>query len=306
MPARLWTTVALAGALLLLPACSAAAPASTGSGTSTTETTATGPAGPAKSSHGGSGGVRTGVRTSATATPAAAAETIAYTPWGPDDPPVPGEYAALAATADRPPRCDDVARQSPGGPFWTTVAQVCRALTGAGPWPRDATVPHPPAAGTAYQACLDDELTAMVGRALSWHARHPADRPRVVYPRSSSISPCQFRIYDARPLTPDELASAGQGPGVAGIAVFGTGLADPTAVTVDGQPVQPLGDVGIAAPGLGLDAVVVLTAPGPRTARVAVTTARGTVTAQVRLPAGPPSATESPGSSSPGPETSPS
>jgi hypothetical protein len=160
-------------------------------------------------------------------------------------------------------------------------------------------VPSPPAAETPYQACLDDELTAMIERALHWHARHRADRPRVVYPRSSSISPCQFRIYEARPLTADELASAAHDPGVAGIAVVGTGIADPASVTVDGQSVEPRGDFDIPAPGTGLDGFVVLTTAGPRIVRVAVTTARGTIGALVRLPPQDTSATGPPTATSP-------
>jgi hypothetical protein len=313
MPASVRTAAALVVALMLLPACRAGGPGagpaagpSTGTWTDTSTGASTRSPGPAPSRHAGSNGARTATTASPTAPPpAAGVETIAYTPWGPDDPPVPGQYAALAATADRPPRCDEVVGQSPGGPFWTLVAGVCRALTAGAPWPQATTVPRPPAADSAYQVCLDDELTAMIRRALSWHARHPADRPRVVYPRSSSISPCQFRIYEARALTAEELASAAHDPGDAGIAVFGTGIADATSVTVDGVPVESRGDFGIEAPGVGVDGFVVLTRPGPRTVRVAVTTARGTVDARVSLPPALASATQSLGTS-PGQGASPS
>jgi hypothetical protein len=214
-----------------------------------------------------------------------------YTPWGPDDPPIPGQYAALAASPGTPPRCDAVADAQPGGAFWATAVAVCRAISGEGPWPATTTVPAPPAPANPYQACLDDELRAMLERALAWRAENPDRQPKVSYPDKSSRSPCQSRIYDVKVLGAADLdPGEGQPDGIA-LAVTGTGMEGDVSVTVDGIPAEFSGDFTVPDPGAGLTTVVVLTAqpPTPRSARVQVSTERGSLVATVELPGSEPS-----------------
>ena len=210
--------------------------------------------------------------------------SIEYVPWGPDDPPIPGQYAALAASEDTAPRCDDLAGAQPGGDFWAAAVSVCRALTGEAEWPQTTTVPPLPTAANAYQGCLDEELAAMLQQALQWHADHPGEQPEVNYPDSATRSPCQYRIFDIQVLenNPDENQSGG-----VPVAVTLSGLDGDYQVSVDGEQVEETSDFPVDDPGDGLDTIVILApaAAEPRTADVAVTTDAGTVSASVELPA---------------------
>ena len=240
---------------------------------------------------------------------------FSYTPWGPDDPPIPGQYAALAASPTKGPRCEAVAEDAPGGAFWATVVAVCHAIRDDAPWPATTTVPAPPVPENAYQACLNAELTAMLQRALRWHADNPGRRPQVAYPSDSSRSPCQSRIYEVRVLTEADAVSPGENQaGKIPVAITAAGIDGDFAVTVDGQPAEVTGDFTVPDPGDGLDTVVVLASPAqqPRTARIEVSTSHGTLVASVQLPGadGSPSpVTENPtptGPSSSTPEPAPS
>jgi hypothetical protein len=219
-------------------------------------------------------------------------EGFAYAPWGPDDPPIPTQYAALAASAGSEPRCDDLAGAQPGGAFWETALGVCRAITGDGDWPETTTVPAPPPALNAYQACLDEELTGMLERALRWHADHPGQRPIVTYPSGSSRSPCQARIYEVRVLDEADVDPDEGHPAGVGLAITGSAMDQDPSVTVDGQPAEFTRDFNIDQPeGDGLTTLVVL-APAdekPRTATIEVSTYRGRLVASVDLPASSPS-----------------
>lgn len=57
-------------------------------------------------------------------------DSIDYMNWGPDDPPIPGQYASLAASSSRSLECDGAEELGPSDEFWRTVVAVCRALTG--------------------------------------------------------------------------------------------------------------------------------------------------------------------------------
>ncbi|MFP5348016.1 MAG: hypothetical protein ACLGIA_13440 [Actinomycetes bacterium] len=215
---------------------------------------------------------------------------FAYTPWGPDDPPIPTQYAVLAAAPGRPPRCSDLADNRPGGPFWSTALQVCQAITGAGPWPQASSGPPPPAAENAYQACLDTELRAMLDRALRWHALHPGARPAVQYPASSSRSPCQYRIYGFDVLDPRSSSSGETPAGKVPLAILVggvEGIPDDVAVTVDGVPAELTSDYSVPEPGDGMTALFVLAeqTAQPRRAAVEVTLRGTTSTASVEIPA---------------------
>lgn len=209
---------------------------------------------------------------------------VAYVPWGPADPPVPDQYTALAASPGSAPRCDDAAAAQPDEPFWATAAAVCRALTTGAGWPTSRTVPAPPAPENAFEACLDDELAAMLQRALRWHADHPGERPEVAFPAPASRSPCQFQIYRTavvEPAAPDDT-------GRVRVEVTAAGIDDDGAleVTVDGERVEPLAAPDVPDPGVRLRTLVVeaTAQEQPRTVQIELTTSDGTRTASVDLP----------------------
>jgi hypothetical protein len=260
-------------ALLCLTACSGGGAGTDASGGGTADsTTANGTTG----SNGTNGSGNSG------------SEGFAYVPWGPDDPPIPTQYAAMAASSGTSPNCGGVAESKPEGEFWETVVAVCRAITGDGPWPERTTVPDPPPAPNEYQACLDQELSQMVQAALRWHADNPSRRPVVSYPSASSRSPCQARIYNVRVLTADDLVSGeGYPEGKVGIAITGSALDQDPTVTVDGDSVEFTGDFNVdQPPGDGLTTLVVLAPapPQPRTATIRVETYRGVLEATADLP----------------------
>jgi hypothetical protein len=220
---------------------------------------------------------------------------FSYIPWGPDDPPIPDQYAAFAVTSSKDLRCESVDSNAPGGAFWDLAGAVCRAIRGDAEWPSTTTVPEPPDRKNAAQDSLDTELEAMLKRALRWHADNPDQRPKISYPSASAQSPCRYRIYDVQ-LTTEEDAIA-----VKITVPVGT---DDFTVMVDEQDVDY--EYGNAEQGNiadGLDELIIrLEAPSkPRTVRLAVSNGRGTDSTSVDLPSAgktsPPPATESPASS---------
>jgi hypothetical protein len=210
-----------------------------------------------------------------------------YPPWGPDDPPIPGQYAALAAAPGQPPRCAAVADAQPGGDFWATAVAVCRAITAAGPWPAKTTVPRPPTTNNAYETCLDAELSTMLKRALSWHAAHPGRKPKVRFPSRTTTSPCQLRIYDVRVLGAGDLVQGEKQPEGLALAITAAGANGDVNVRVDGQPVEFTSAFDVAAPGDGLETIVVIAAGSdqPRKATIELPSDRGRLVTTVELPA---------------------
>jgi hypothetical protein len=267
-------------ALLCLTGCSGGGTGTDATGGGTTDPTANGTTG-SNGTNNGSGGGTNGSGNSGS-------EGFVYVPWGPDDPPIPTQYAGMAASSGTSPNCGGVAESKPEGEFWETVVAVCRAITGDGPWPERTTVPDSPPAPNEYQACLDQELGQMVQAALRWHADNPNRRPVVSYPSSSSRSSCQARIYNVRVLTADDLVSGeGYPEGKVGIAITGSALDQDPTLTVDGGSVEFTGDFNVdQPPGDGLTTLVVLALaqPQPRTATIRVETYRGVLEATVDLP----------------------
>ena len=265
--------------LLLAPACGVAGSGPASPSTSTPSGIATGPSAPV------------GTATpSASSSPLAAGSKrttsvrrVSYLPWGPADPPIPGQYAALAAAPGRRPDCRGALREGPGGAYWATVAAVCRAVTAGGPWPAARALPAAPPAATPYQACLDRELRATMARFIRWHRAHPQRRPVVSYPAARTISPCQFRIYrvatgpDADPVTQ-------YGEDAYPVVLTATVVDEDLAVSLDGAAADA---TSAPAPGPGLTTIVVTTSltERARTAVVALHGRHGTVSARVQLPA---------------------
>ena len=211
--------------------------------------------------------------------------------WGPDDPPIPGEYSAFAADGAAGLSCDSIDDRADGDPFWTLAADVCRVFTGAGSWPDVASVPAPPAEGNAYQRCLDGELFEMLERALDWRAAHPGASPLVRYPARGTHSPCQTTLYDVGPteastgdrcINDESLAVPAPGVPVVMSAPGITGFANPRA-TVDGSVLCVVGDSQDNA--LRTFIVVVPTTGEGETVSISVETNYGTLQTAVELPA---------------------
>lgn len=222
---------------------------------------------------------------------------FAYVPWGPDDPPIPTQYAVLAASGSRPPRCEDIPDDVVDAAFWAVAGRVCLAMRDGTSWPETANVPSPPSAENAYQGCLNAELTAMLERALRWHVGNPGRRPVVSYPSESATSPCQARLYELRTLEVGEAEDIGCDPG-AKIAVMldaPPGRDGDLDVTVNGRS-PAVDDVCYpGGAGDGLERVVIFVSPPeqPAEATFAVSNGRGTMTGTVDLPAATGSGTSS-------------
>ncbi|HEY8717363.1 hypothetical protein [Pengzhenrongella sp.] len=274
-----------------LAACSG--PGQGGSGEASASSSATGSGSGASSDQSGSGGGGGGSNKGGD-------DGFAYLPWGPTDPPIPEQYAALAGSSGAAPRC---APDNPvGGDFWAVAAAVCRAITAGGQWPTTTTVPAPPSPENAYQACLNDELATMLSAALSWHADNPDRQPNVSFPESSTVSPCQSRVYDVSVLSDSDspISGANQVP----VAVVYSGSGTAADVTVDGQPPEDFADD--SGPGAGVNTLTVLVPQqsDPHTAQIAFTTGRGPLTTSVDVPGNGGSGSTSPGTQSPSDDTS--
>jgi hypothetical protein len=209
-----------------------------GSGTNGSSTTGTGGSGTATSGGGGCGNGNGGGGNGNGGGGGGGgnADGFRYTPWGPDDPPIPEQYAAFATAARQDLKCDAVS--GVGGEFWDFATKVCQALKSNEGWPDTTSVPSRPTTDNPYEDCLNKELAAMLGRALRWHAANPGRKPVIQYPSRSSTSPCQSRIYDVEVLPPSDPDSS---PGKVAISVLapngknGAGFS----VTVDGHQRDP-------------------------------------------------------------------
>jgi hypothetical protein len=209
--------------------------------------------------------------------------------WGPDDPPIPGEYTAFAADSAGGLACDSIDDRAEGDDFWTLAADVCRVFAGDGDWPEVEAVPPPSSEGNSYERCLNGELFEMLERALAWHDRHPGQSPEVRYPSSGIHSPCQQRLYDVGA----EVGTALGGdchdgepvptPGVpVSISAPGIlGYANPRA-TVDGDPLCVIDDEEDNA--LRTFLVVVPTSGEDKTVTIEVETNYGILHGDVKLP----------------------
>jgi hypothetical protein len=302
---------------LCLVSCGGGSDEGGGNGSSPTDsasTNRTGTSSPPPSSGGGprSGGSANGGGTGGSSgsdngNDGGGGDGYSYLPWGPGDPPIPGQYAAFAATSSHDLDCNTVQDQAPDGGFWGTALAVCRAIRDGAPWPDSTTLSDPPAGENAFQDCLNAELGAMLQRALRWHTDHPGRRPRISYPARSSTSPCQSRIYRTRVLTVAEAEEAD--PDHAGkIAVVVTAPPDKDgelAVAVDGQQPDDNDVVrNINDPGDGLTELTVFLDPPqqPSTAKIAVFNGRGgPMTTRVDLP-GAGESTSPPATENPTPE----
>ena len=123
-------------------------------------------------------------------------DSIESVHWGPDDPPIPDQYAAFAVDAAGSLDCGAIDEPAEDSDFWALAAEVCRVFTGAGAWPDASVVPPPPSEGSSYELCLDMELYDMLERAIAWHEAHPDSQPVVRYPTRGTHSPCQVSLYD--------------------------------------------------------------------------------------------------------------
>jgi hypothetical protein len=205
----------------------------------------------------------------------------AWVPWGPDDPPIPGQYAALAAS---PPNCDEAAASQPDAELWDVAVAVCRAITEGGPWPATTRVPSLPDAPNEYQRCLDQELARTLASLLEWHAKVPDQLPRVSYASGPTISPCQARIYDIRVGHEVELGDRTLPASTTPVEIIFPTMQGDTSVTVDGEMQEVISQ---ESDGEGLDSILIFApaAGEPRTVKIEVHTPRGTLSTEEELPA---------------------
>lgn len=229
--------------------------------------------------------------TTPTATNTDEDDGFAYIPWGPSDAVIPEQYRALAAATGDPERCTTVQDKAPQDKtpedtFWPVVVEMCLAISGHGSWP--STVPAPTPADNDYQACLDQDIVAMLKRALRWHQQHPGAVPRVTQAHPSSRSDCQKRLYNTEIRRP----VIGDPPGIA--VVFDAPGLDgetQTQVTLRAKQLSTTAEATIDEdsedPGQGLKRFVVQVpvAAYPRTVRLEVASAFGTLTTTIELPA---------------------
>lgn len=157
-------------------------------------------------------------------------DTVAYVPWGPDDPVIPQHYGELARRD-----CAAAQSSSPGGAFWDAVIAVCRTLNQGQPWPDQTEAPAPPPNDNPHDQCLDAELEEMVSAALAWRAENGDGIPQVTY--ADSGSPCYERVYAVRQVPAQEDPRT-QDVGRVTVAVVLDSTYSLTSVSVDGAQVS--------------------------------------------------------------------
>lgn len=235
----------------------------------------------------------TGTNTGSEKTSPGENEQVEGVPWGPNDPPIPGQYSALAVTSADELDCESAEQQAPDSDFWTTVVAVCRALRDDAPWPSSPSL-EPPPAENGYQDCLNRELATMLEALFAWRGEHPGAEPNVAYPPASARSPCTFRVYDsiAFPVSPDPSTPAGGV--IVELYVAGLDEGDAPPVLVDGQSVELREDFSGADDGLLFGELFI---PGPieaHEATIVVEAEFGDVEGSVTLPDVPVSTGSSP------------
>jgi hypothetical protein len=168
---------------------------------------------------------------------------------------------------------------------------VCRAIrdTDAG-WPDPGTLPSPQAAGNLYEQCLDNELFAMLGRALAWHDENPGNSPNVRFPGDGTHSPCQKSIYGITVAAADPAFDDGCDEGESPerrvlVTMSVPGIPDDSSpqASVDGAPLCVTNETDDNA--LRVFTVVVPTSGEPHGVTIAVDTNYGPLSADVALPA---------------------
>lgn len=229
-------------------------------------------------------GTTTGTNTpSDTTSPAGENEPVPSVPWGPDDPPIPGQYAALAVSSTDDLDCEGVDQQAPDSDFWATVVEVCRALKGDAAWPTSWSL-DPPSAENAYQDCLNGELATMLEALFEWRDEHPGAEPKMAYPSGSARSPCALDVYDAFafPVSPDESHPSG---GV-GVELYVAALDEGASpqVLVDGEPVELVEAFSGTDDGLLIGEVFIPAPVGAHEATIEVKADFGDVLGTVLLP----------------------
>ena len=205
-------------------------------------------------------------------------------PWGPDDPPIPGQYGALAASSDDGLDCELVEQAAPDEDFWSTVLAVCLALRGDGEWPTNG-VTEPPEAENEFQDCLNRELATMLRALLDRRAADPGAQPEIAYPPASARSPCELRIYGAAVFEVGASDDHPTGGVVVELQVPGLVNGDPDPlVRVDGQPIELEDDFGGAGDGLSFGQIHLPAPIEARTATIEVETYFGVLRTTVELP----------------------
>ncbi len=189
----------------------------------------------------------------------------------------------MAASGSEAPNCGGLANELPEGTFWQIALGVCRAIVDGADWPSTTTVPAAPQGANDYETCLNEELAAMLQRALSWHAENPGRQPKVDYPEGNSTSPCQARIYKVRVLSAED-SNLGALPGEVPVAITGSAMDGSLSIAVDGIKVD--WDFREELPNGGITRVIAFVplAEEPRTATIEITTDRGPMEATVELP----------------------
>jgi hypothetical protein len=205
-------------------------------------------------------------------------------PWGPDDPPIPDQYAALAVSSSDELDCDAVDQNAPSNDFWSTVVEVCRALKSDGEWPTSGEFDPPPAANE-FQDCLNDELATMLRALFAWRDAHPGAEPKIEYPRTSARSPCESRIYDAEVFEVPPDTSHTTGGVVVELYVPGLIDGDPSPeVRVDGEPVVLEDDFDGGDDGLSFGQIYIPAPIEAHRATIVVDAYFGPVSTTVELP----------------------
>jgi hypothetical protein len=212
--------------------------------------------------------------------------------WGPDVPPIPGEYSAFAVANAGDLSCESVDdRASEGDGLWKLAARVCRVLRDSDEdWPDVESVPAPRSGGNLYEQCLDGEMSAMLERALAWHNEHPGESPIVRFPGSGTHSPCQRSVYGvtvtaAVPAFDDGCNKAeSQQVGRALVTMSAPGLPDGSPrATVDDIPLCVID--GPQSNALQEFTVVVPTSGEAHAVTIHIETTYGRLSADVELPA---------------------
>jgi hypothetical protein len=216
---------------------------------------------------------------------------FAWVPFGPADPE--GNSAWYRALEEG--KCAQVTNDA-NSTLVQAAAAICRAVIDKqrSEWDTAQQLVNQGLKGSGAAACLDNAATAMIQRALAWHASHPDADPTVNLPTAGQPVACEFKVTKVEPA---------QGPLAGGtkVEITGPGLNEVESVSFGGVQTQVQEHHTTQVGGATVDVLTVTTPAGKQPGPVDVS-----VKNRAGVAVAPGAFTYTSGAASPSPARSPS